>query len=132
MGYATTDQLAAYLGVDEDDLSADSSRLLERASELIDTITLGRYDPETADQVVIDRVVRATCAQVEYWNEIGEAADIDAGGLDSYRVGSVSVKRARAGASGGGYTGSRLAPRAREALFMAGLLNQAVKIRGGW
>ena len=131
MSYATPEQLAEYLGVDEGDLPPGSQRQLNRASELIDTVTLARYNPATADPLVIERVVRATCAQVEYWQsgEHGESVAID-GAISSYRAGSVSV--AYAGATGAGSApGSGLTSRARDALFLAGLLNSAVAIAGG-
>lgn len=128
MSHATLAQLAAYLGTDEEDLPSDASRLLERASDLIDRITRGRYDADTAGAYVVAQVVKATCAQVEFWISAGEGSDIE-GGVTSYRAGSVSVTRAEGSAGSDSSLGSRVAPRSRDALFMAGLLNAAVNVR---
>lgn len=126
--FATTAQLAAYLGITEGALPPSASRMLARATELIDAVTRGRYVPAEANATVIDRMVKATCAQVEYWIGAGEASDIE-GGAQSYRAGSVSVTRARGAAGAGSSHSSRLAPRARDLIFRAGLLNAGVNVR---
>lgn len=128
MSYATPAQLAEYLGVAEGDLPSDASRLLGRASDLIDRIARGRYDASTATAYVTAQVVKATCAQVEFWITGGEGADIEGGAL-RYRAGSVEVERAQGSSGSDASLGSRTAPRARDALFLAGLMNAAVNVR---
>jgi hypothetical protein len=129
--FATTAQLAAFLGVAEAALPADADRLLDRASEFIDTVSRGRYSPDDeVESEVIDRMVKATCAQVEFWIENGEGADTG-GAVVSYRAGSVSVTRSAGSAGSGSSTAERLAPRARDHLFRAGMLNSATPFRVG-
>lgn len=128
--FATTAQLAAYLGVDVDELPAKSAQMLDRASELLDSVSMGRYHPATADPEVVDRMVKATCAQVEMWiaSGDGEGADIG-GGYQSYSTGTVSVQRGRGAVGTGSSDASRLAPRARTNLFRAGMLYAGVRVR---
>lgn len=126
--FATTAQLATFLGVEEEALPADAGRMLDRASELIDAVTLGRYKPDTAIDEVVSRVVAATCAQVELWISDGEGADIS-GGYRSYSTGTVAVTRDKGSTGSGSSDAARLAPRARTNLFRAGLLNAGVPIR---
>lgn len=113
MVYATAAQLAAYLSRSEGDLPADSSRLLTRASELIDQAALMRIDSANADQAAAAR--DATCAQVEFWLEVGEEHAIRAP-RGAVRVGSLSQAQQPA----------QLAPRARRHLLLAGLLYRGV------
>lgn len=140
MAWATSEQLAAYMGIDEAELPATPeqvTRLLERATELLDAIVLGAYVPADAYPVVVERMARATCAQVEYWlgkPDVLDASDVlgAGGGIESYRAGSLSVNYATAMSSSGRPVAQRLAPRARDALFMAGMLNRAVAVRSGY
>lgn len=128
MAHATTAQLAAYLGTPEGDLPADAPRLLDRASDIIDRVTRGR-SIGTLGGYAAAQVVKATCAQAEFWiMGDGESSDIS-GGVQSYRAGSVSVTRAQGSAGSSSDLNDRLAPRARDALFLAGLLNAAVPAR---
>jgi hypothetical protein len=80
----------------------DTLRLLTRASEVIADHTTGMYtvdavtgNPPTAVQAVLSDAV---CAQVEYWFEVGEEADL------------------------AGYEGSDLAPRAARLLRLSSLI----------
>lgn len=131
--YATTADLATYLGVDADDLPSDAARLLTRAGELFDSVTLGRFGDEAtveADATALARAKRAECAQVEYWIEAGEDSDIQ-GGITAYKAGSVSIQR-RPGQTGSGSSNrDRVSPRARDALFLGGFLNGGVRVRSG-
>lgn len=74
MAHATTTQLAAWLGVAEGELVADASRLLDRATEVIDEAVVAPYDSD--DEDVETALSNATCAQVEFWLEVGEEHDI--------------------------------------------------------
>lgn len=108
MAYATAADLAAYLGKEP---PQDANRLLERASEVIDSALgyLVEPDPEA--------LKLATCQQVEFWLEVGEAHDI--AGVS----GAISVDRLS-------YTAPPvLAPRARRTLLAAGLLYRGVGLK---
>lgn len=113
MSYATTTQLATWLGIDEEDLAADADRLLERASELIDEEVVAPYDDEDTD--VLEALADATCAQVEFWNEVGEEHDTT-GQRGSISVEGLSIARLP----------GTLAPRARRALARENLLSRSV------
>ncbi len=133
--WATPEQLAAYLGVDEADLPAtpeQTARMLDRATDFLDALVLGRYNPDTAYQGVIDRMVKATCAQVEFWMSSPETldnADVVGGAVSSYSAGSLQVTYAHGSQPGGRSQAQRLGPRSRDYLFLAGMLNRAVAIR---
>jgi hypothetical protein len=87
--YATTAQLATYLGVEEEALPANSERLLLRASELVAQATLGRID--LTDEDLEEAAQLATCAQVEYWQDgLGEGADIS-GRPNNFSLGDLSM-----------------------------------------
>ena len=109
--YATTDELAAYLGTDA---PADAERLLERASDLIDATVVTPYavddDGIPTDPDVAAACSKAACAIVEAWMETGEANDIDGLAGTQYALAGYSGKRA-----------PRIPPRAKDALRCAGL-----------
>lgn len=92
--YATTTQLAEYLQAAP---PLDGSRLLERASQLLDTDFLipAVYDVDDdgmpTDPVVIAGFRDAVCAQVEFWGEVGEETDIS-GPLQGVTIGSVAIQ----------------------------------------
>ena len=118
--YATSENLATFLGIEVAALPSAAERLLARATEDIVEATLSRIDL-TIDAHV-DAAERATCAQVEYWIENGE---------DVALIGSVRSKLA--GRSMQVFIGSeggnpRLAPRAKSILRSAGLLNRGAAL----
>lgn len=117
--YATTAELADYLGVDEADLPSDASRLLDRASEVVDYLTLNRVDTDDIDN--LQAAQKATCAQVEFWIENGEGAEFQ-GNVKSYSIGKTSVTFA-SGSDGGG-SDTKFAPRTIRTLKLAGLMNR--------
>lgn len=128
--YATTEELSSFLGVAEGLLPADASRLLLRASTLIDSIpTLRNFSIDAVTGIPTDGDVAAAmrdavCAQVEYWFEIGGGAqDPDVSGeahdilrLDGpQKIGSIEVPQLR-----------RFAPRAVDILRAVGMLTSGV------
>lgn len=119
MVYANNRELAEYLGILESALPSDSVRLLTRASEDVDYLTLGRIDQTDFDQ--LEAAKRATCAQVEMWISAGEDSAIR-GPVQSYSIGKVSMTFA--GSGGGGAAGgeARFAPRMMRILQTAGFL----------
>lgn len=98
----------------------EAERLLKRASEAIDALTLGRIDPNNPEH--LEAAQKATCAQVERMLELGENMEVT-GRPKSFSIGNFSMDFG----SGGGF--SELAPRARQYLFLAGLLYRGVGMR---
>lgn len=126
--YAEFAELEAYLGDREGielPIQPEAERMLDRASELIDTKTLhwaDRYWVEPRPTPLDDRQTalnRAAVRQVEFWLETGEEHDIV--GL----TGNVQVVTGRSSSS---RQPERLAPRARDILVDAGLLSTRVAI----
>ena len=113
MAHATTAQLATWLGVDEGELVADASRLLDRATEVVDDAVVSPYDDTDSD--TLDALADATCAQVEFWLEVGEEHDI------SGQRGEIETEGLRIARLPG-----TLAPRARRALSKGNLLSRSV------
>ena len=118
---ATLAGVADYMGIAVGTLPADTQRMIYRAQELIDYVTMKRCDVDDTDQM--EAVNRAVCAQVEYWIESGEGVEFE-GGIRSKTIGRTSITYVVGG--GGGSIGGQpvLAPRARRALFLQGLLYQ--------
>ena len=120
MVYATTTELAEYLGTDESSLPEDAPRLLERASELIDYITRNNVDVSIIKHEEAAR--KATCAQYEWWAEVGDEL-----GLMS-QISSMSIAEFSF-SNGGSSQQSKLktvATRAEQYLYLAGLLYRGV------
>lgn len=114
MAFATTDDLQDYLGVTRA-LPQDAQRLLERASELIEYVTLNRIDSSAPEDVTAAQ--KATCAQVEFWLETDESHAVLAPREGSVsQIGSLQVQNP-----------SQLSPRARMILSTAGLLYRGVR-----
>lgn len=121
MAYATIAELLTYVGEEVTLPSeAEQTRLLERASELIDYITLDQVDVD--DDEHVEAVKNAAVAQVGYWLEGGEQVDIS-GPIQGYTIGSLQIQY---GAGSNRAAPGRLAPRARSFLFRAGLLYRGV------
>lgn len=113
MAYATSADYESYTG---QTAPADIERLLDRASEWLDTeLLLGAvYDVDAAglptDTDVIAALRDATCAQVELWQSEGEDVDVS-GPVQSVGIGSVNIQYGAGRASAGS-----VAPRAVRAL----------------
>jgi hypothetical protein len=121
--YATTSDLATYLDVTLDGIPTGSGRMLLRAKELIDYVTLNKVD--TALPAHVNAVRSASCAQVEFWVEKGEDADV-AGPNEQYSAGKhFNVQQ---GQGNQRVAPTYLAPRAARALQTAGLLFRGVSM----
>jgi hypothetical protein len=111
VSHATTGQLATWL---DDDAPDGAEHLLDRATELIDEHIVSTYDIDDDD--VKAALADATCAQVEFWLEVGEEHDV------SGQRGQISVA---------GLQISKLPPtlalRARRALTRENLLSRSVQ-----
>lgn len=121
MAYATTTELADYLGVNEADLPSDADRLLDRASDTIDYYTLDRIDETVTEEA--NAAKKATMAQYEWWSEFDEF-------MTSTFLSSIDIGPFSADISGGSNENQipELAPRARRYLFLSGLLYGGVDI----
>ena len=85
MSYATPEQLAEYVGESVALPSEpEQQRMLDRATEYIDYVTLDRIN--TDNQRHTDAARGATLAQTAYWLEVGE--EVGSGPLiGSYSIG---------------------------------------------
>jgi len=95
----------------------EATKLLQKASELIDYFTMGRaqiaFDTVDVPQALLDSLSVAACDQVEFWLEAGEEHDVL--GLpkgSSLQGGRVQVQRMP----------GQLGQRAKRTLINAGLL----------
>lgn len=114
MSYATVEQVANYIGLDDEDLPSNLSNMIERAGELIDYFTLNRS--QYAQGKTAEVVAKAVSAQVQYWLEVGEEIAIT-GSPDSFSIGPMSVDGKL----------PTLAPRARHLLLLEGLLSKGLR-----
>jgi hypothetical protein len=121
--YATAAQLAAYLGAPA---PTDAARLLLRASEVLDDVVRAPFtvDSQTTlptDTGIAAALANACCAQVEFWQEVGEANDVD--GLAGQQIELTGST---------GFTGKRapvVAPRAVRYLKEAGLMGMGAQTK---
>lgn len=132
--YATTAQLAAWL---DSPPPEGAARLLRRASRRVDELlrtacyTVDAQGMPT-DPAVAAAMADATCAQVEWWGEIGDDQGSGAvSALAGAQIGSVRLPSG-AGAAGSGGGIPNIAPDAVSALRAAGLLGHGPKIPGGY
>lgn len=93
--YATSAEYETYSGQTP---PADIDRLLTDASDLLDTEVLfaAVYDVDTGTNLPTDADVAAAfrdavCAQVQYWQEVGEEIDIS-GPIQGVSIGSVNIQ----------------------------------------
>jgi len=119
--YATKINLAAFLGISENQLPEDSERLLKRASEVIQQSTLSKIDLNKEVHVEIAQL--ATCAQVEYWINMSESSAIS-GSVSSFSLGDLSMNMSESTNKG------MLSPRAKSYLNSCGLLYRGVRFSG--
>lgn len=116
VAHATVSQLSSWLTT-QSSTPDDAERLLQRASECIDEYVLASFDVDDETKLATDSgtaasLADATCAQVEYWLEVGEEHDVDGIG------GQIQI-------TGGGSFAAppELAPRARRILKAAQLMD---------
>lgn len=121
MSYATTADLAAYLGVNVDDLPTNAASILDQASDVINWSTLGRINITDTDQV--NAAKKATCQQYEYWDVVGQDNDISGIAYKSVSIGTFSAQY-----SDQSKYIQMLAPRARRTLVLSGLLYRGVRM----
>lgn len=117
--YATTTDLANYLNAAP---PLDGARLLADASRMLDSLVLGycRYDVDDdgmpTDEAVAAAIGRAVCAQVAWWEEIGDSTGAAGVGYGSVAIGSVNLGRSVTSVSGDDSAARQLAPRVLDEL----------------
>ena len=122
MGYVTQKYYSdTFLGESVDE--ADFPRLLGRASEIVEEMTMYRLTPVTflaMPENVQERVRKAICAQIEYLEANG-GSDMDNGAdMQSASLGKFSYTKASGSGNSSGQ--SIYAPRAQRILMPTGLL----------
>ena len=121
MGYITEDYYRqVYCGNDVDGIDV----LIERASDIIDNVTMMRIGGEEGlarlSPVIAERVRRATAAEVEYLGAVGGTVEIEtAAKLGGFSIGKFSVS---GGSSTSGGADDSLSPTALSYLEPTGLL----------
>lgn len=124
--YASVEDLTAFLGVDYVvPETVEANRILQRASEIVSYATIGLASAywhtitvEAPHDDWTEALRDATCAQVEFWLEVGEEHDIV--GLTGLLIaGKFHVSELP----------ERLAPRAKLFLVEAGLLHGRAGVR---
>jgi hypothetical protein len=115
--YVTPDELEDFL--DSDPGTTHPERLLERASEIIDGLLVGRvYDVDTAglptDSTVQTKIKRAVLLQAQYMIALGDETGVK-GQFSSLSTGGVSWSRA------GDSSAAVVAPAVQDFFRVAGL-----------
>ena len=121
MAYATTTELAEYLGIEEADLPDDADKKLDKIAVLLDYRTLNKIDEDDVDQA--EAAKQATFYQYDWWAETGGESGLMSQ-FDSLSIGEFSISGGR-----DGMDIPELAPRAKQVLFLEGLLYKGVSIR---
>lgn len=133
--YATPAEVATYMGILVTELPTNILIIIQRAQELIDYITLNKINDDylTSDKTAIadpeieTAAENATCAQVEYWINIGVESDIvNAGNISSFGIGNFSMAFGGSGSGSANASMAVLAPRANRYLFLVGLMYRGV------
>lgn len=121
--YATTTDLATYLRAAP---PLDAAGLLADASTMLETRVLAycRYDVDDegmpSDPDVAQAIARAVCAQVAWWDEVGDHTGAAGAGYGSVSIGSVALGRttgtAGSSASGADSAARQIAPQVADEL----------------
>lgn len=132
--YATPQDVADFMGVTLISLPTDIVTLIARAQEFLDYATMNKiYDDWSnstvtaiTDATIEDAMLRATCAQVQYWILTDPNFDIiNNGNITGFTVGNFSMSYGDATGAGGNVF-TVFAPRAQRILFLVGLLYRGV------
>ncbi|MGW3191596.1 hypothetical protein ACWDBT_27525 [Streptomyces ardesiacus] len=117
--YATTTDLANYL---QAAAPLDVAHLLEGASRMLDTRVLAycRYDVDEegmpSDPDVKAAIGRAVCAQVAWWDEVGDSTGAAGVGYGNVAIGSVNLGRSVTSVSGDDSAARQIAPQVADEL----------------
>ena len=117
--YATTTDLANYLRAAP---PLNSAGLLADASRMLDSMVLAycRYDVDDdglpTDLDVAAAIGRAVCAQVAWWDEVGDSTGAAGVGYGSVAIGSVNLGRSVTSVSGDDSAARQIAPQVMDEL----------------
>ncbi|MFG2277518.1 hypothetical protein ACGFNQ_02370 [Streptomyces asoensis] len=120
--YATVDEFEAYPGGTSPAPSTTEARL-GQASRMLDRQVLRScvYDVDTdgapTNTLVAAAFRDAVCAQVAWWEEVGDPSGADAVGWGSVSIGSVSLGRSVTAVSGEDAPARQICPAAWDALL---------------
>lgn len=124
--YATPTQVATFMGIDIGDLPSDIATIISRSSELINQYIYMKYDSTNDSHV--EAAMLATCAQSQYYTEVGLDITYSMDAFDSIKLGSFQAKKSPGG-PGSQNTSKFLIENARRYLERVGLLFRGVKLR---
>lgn len=130
MAYATlVDYTEVYVGQETID-DSEFATLAERASDIIDEVTLGSIQRVGFDNMSAEQkkaVKKAVCAQIDHLYLQGIENAISGGSTGSYNIGKTTITRG-VGTSGATSTGAsaRVSPLVKGYLFNVGLLYRGV------
>lgn len=117
--YATSAELAAYTGQAAPDGAA---LLLTRASQMLDAQVFRMCwyvvdsDGMPTDPLVLAAFRDATCAQVQWWDDLGDSIGAAGAGWGGVKIGSVQLDRSVTAVSGADSPSRQLAPQVGDAL----------------
>lgn len=134
--YATTTQLAEYL---QDAPPVDAAKRLAEASRMLDARVLRycRYEVDALgmpdDPDVAEAISRATCAQVAWWDEVGDSRGAAGVGYSNVAIGSVNLGRSTS-VTGENSAARQIAPQVRDELLAPHLHDKLVVggLEAGW
>jgi len=118
MSYTNVNSLVEYLSVGEEDLPDDIDRMIDRATELVEEVCMGRIDKDKDRHLEV--LEKAVNAQIEYWIEVGDELGVMYA-FDKATIGSVSISQDK--------KLPVLSPRTKRVLLTNGLLNKGIKMR---
>ncbi|MBL1107986.1 hypothetical protein JK361_25925 [Streptomyces sp. 5-8] len=120
--YATVDEYQAYTGAPT--ATAQTAGLLSRASRMLERLVLRYcvYDVDAVSGLPTHPLVAAAfrdavCAQVAWWETVGDPSGADAVGWGSVAIGSVQLGRSVTAVSGEDAPARQLAPEVWDALL---------------
>jgi hypothetical protein len=113
MAYAVAADLTGWV----DPIPADADELLESASEMLDSEVLfaAVYDVDDdgapTDPLVIEAFKRAVCAQVQWWDELGDSIGAMGAGWGATAIGGLSMSRSVTSVSGSDAASQQFGPK---------------------
>ncbi|MGW4695156.1 hypothetical protein ACWEO1_22570 [Kitasatospora cineracea] len=112
--YATPEQYQTFTGEQPD---ADTPRLLADASRFLDAqvFRLAVYAADQAtgmplDPLLLQAFADATCAQVQWWDQLGDSIGAAGAGWGTVKIGSVHLQRSVVDVSGMNAPSRQVAP----------------------
>lgn len=86
--YATSADVAEYMGKSVDEMPTGIQILVKRANELVQIAMRGNYNPNNSEHVEAAKL--AACAQCQHWIE-SELSPVSDSNIQSYSLGELSI-----------------------------------------